>query len=115
MLDDVTSSGLAQSTQLVDAAEQPDVLARHIRDAAVRALSAESNPDRRREMVNALLQELGADDDQLTVAPSQLLSLVSPAVPGSTRRTSAPQTCPDRPCWTASNGTFDSRRLPLRL
>src|SRR5674476_620089 len=93
MLDDVTSSGLAQSTQLVDAAEQPDVLARHIRDAAVRALSAESNPDRRREMVNALLQELGADDDQLTVAPSQLLSLVSPAVLGSPmRNTNRPPT-----------------------
>ena len=93
MLDDVTSSGLTQSTQLVDAAEQPDVLARHIRDAAVQALSAESNPDRRREMVNALLQQLGADDDQLTVAPSQLLSLVSPAVPGSPmRNTNRPAT-----------------------
>ena len=93
MLDDVTSSGLTQSTQPVDAAEQPDVLARHIRDATVRALSAESNPDRRRAMVNALLQELGADDDQLTVAPSQLLSLVSPAVPGSPmRNTNRPAT-----------------------
>ena len=93
MLDDVTNSGQTQSTQLVDAAEQPDVLARHIRDAAVRALSAESNPDRRREMVNALLQQLGADDDQLTVAPSQLLSLVSPAAPGSPmRNTNRPAT-----------------------
>jgi superfamily II DNA or RNA helicase/HKD family nuclease len=93
MLDDVSSSRLTQSTQLVDAAEQPDVLARHIRDAAVRALSAESNPDRRREMVNALLQQLGADDDQLAVAPSQLLSLVSPAVPGSPmRNTNRPAT-----------------------
>jgi len=93
MLDDVTSSGLTQSTQLVDAAEQPDVLARHIRDAAIRALSAESNPDRRREMVNALLQQLGADDDQLAVAPSQLLSLVSPAAPGSPmRNTNRPAT-----------------------
>ena len=93
MLDDVTSSGLTESTQLVDAAEQPDVLARHIRDAAVRALSAESNADRRREMVNALLQQLGADDDQLAVAPSQLLSLVSPAAPGSPmRNTNRPAT-----------------------
>ena len=93
MLDDVTSSGLTQSTQLVDAAEQPDVLARHIRDAAVRALSAESNADRRRAMVNALLEQLGADDDQLAVAPSQLLSLVSPAAPGSPmRNTNRPAT-----------------------
>jgi len=35
----------------VDAAEQPDVLARHIRDAVVRALAAESNADRRRDLV----------------------------------------------------------------
>ena len=93
MLDDVTNSGLTQSTQLVDAAEQPDVLARHIRDAAARALSAESNADRRREIVNALLQHLGADDDQLTVAPSQLLSLMAPAAPGSPmRNTNRPAT-----------------------
>lgn len=92
MLDEVT--GLTSATESVDNAEQPEVLARHVRDAVLRALSAETNTDRRLEMVNAVLQRLGADDDQLTVAPSQLLSLVSPAAPGyplrSTNRPATP-------------------------
>ena len=93
MLDEVTGSGLTPNTELVDAAEQPDVLARHIRDAVVRALSSESSADRRREMVNELLQQLGADEDQLTVSPSQLLSLVATATPGSpARNTNRPAT-----------------------
>jgi superfamily II DNA or RNA helicase/HKD family nuclease len=36
--------------------------------------------------VNALLRQLGALDDQLAASPSQLLSLVAPAVPGSPAR-----------------------------
>ncbi|HEY8653530.1 MAG TPA: DUF3427 domain-containing protein [Dermatophilaceae bacterium] len=93
MLDEVAGSGLTSNTHLVDAAEQPDVLARHIRDAVVRALAAESNADRRRDLVNALLQQLGAHDDQLAVSPSQLLSLVAPAAPGSpVRNTNRPAT-----------------------
>src|SRR5665811_2325019 len=68
MLDEVT--GLTSATESVDNAEQPEVLARHVRDAVVRALSAESSADRRREMVNELLQQLGAPEDQLTVSPS---------------------------------------------
>lgn len=93
MLDEVTGTGLTPNTQLVDAAEQPDVLARHIRDAVVRALAAESNADRRRDMVNALLEQLGAHDDQLAVAPSQLLSLVAPTAFGSrVRNTNRPAT-----------------------
>jgi hypothetical protein len=52
-IDEATRSGLTPATELVDPAEQPNVFARHIRDAAVQALAAESNPDRRRDMVNA--------------------------------------------------------------
>jgi superfamily II DNA or RNA helicase/HKD family nuclease len=92
-IDEATGLGLTPNTELVDAAEQPNVFARHIRDAAVRALAAESNADRRRDMVNALLDQLGAHDDQLAVSPSQLLSLVAPAAPGTpARNTSRPAT-----------------------
>ena len=92
-IDEAAGSGLTPKTELVDAAEQPDVFARHIRDAAVRALVAESNVDRRRDLVNALLDQLGAQDDQLAVSPSQLLSLVAPAAPGSpARNTNRPAT-----------------------
>ena len=93
MLDEVLGSGLTPNMERVDAAEQPDVLARHVRDAVLRALSAEASSDRRRAMVNELLQQLGADEDQLTVSPSQLLSLVAIARPGSpARNTNRPAT-----------------------
>ena len=92
-IDEATGLGLTSNTQPVDAAEQPDVYARHIRDAALRALAAESNADRRRDLVNALLDQLGAHDDRLAVSPSQLLSLVAPAGPGSpARNTNRPAT-----------------------
>jgi len=92
-IDEATGSGLTPRTQLVDAAEQPDAFARHIRDAAVRALAAESNLDRRRDMVNALLDQLGARDDQLASTPRQLLSLVAAAAPGVlARNTGRPAT-----------------------
>ena len=92
-IDEASESGLTPNTELVDPAEQPEVFARHIRTAAVRALAAESNVDRRRDLVNALLDQLGADDDQLAVSPSQLLSLVAPAAPGSpARNTNRPAT-----------------------
>ncbi|MEO6144195.1 MAG: DUF3427 domain-containing protein [Dermatophilaceae bacterium] len=93
MLDEVADSGLTPDTEPVDAAEQPEVLARHIRDAVIRALSAESNAERRRDMVNALLRQLGANEDQLAVSPSRLLSLVALAAPGSAaRKTNRPAT-----------------------
>lgn len=93
MLDDVTASGLTSNTELVDAAEQPEVLARHIRDAVVRTLSAEPSADRRFDIVNALLRQLDAHQDQLAAAPSQLLSVVARATPGApARNTSRPAT-----------------------
>ncbi len=83
MLDEVTASGLIAKTELVDAAEQPEVLARHIRDAVVRTLSAEPSADRRFDIVNALLRQLDAPQDQLGAAPSQLLSVVPLTAPGT--------------------------------
>lgn len=92
-IDEATGSGLKPRTQLVDAAEQPELYARHIRDAAVRALAAEPDPDRRRNLVNTLLDLLGAQDDELASSPGQLLSLVAPAAPGSpARNTNRPAT-----------------------
>jgi superfamily II DNA or RNA helicase/HKD family nuclease len=92
-IDAATGSGLTPRTEPVDAAEQPGVFARHIRDAAVRALAAEPNADRRLEMVNAVLVHLGADDDQIAVTPSQLLSLVAATGPGiPLRNTNRPAT-----------------------
>jgi hypothetical protein len=94
-IDEATRSGLTPRTELVDAAEQTEVFAGHIRDAAVRGLAAESNADRRRDVVNALRDRLGAQDERLGMPPRQLLSLIAPAVPGSrTRNTNRPATPP---------------------
>jgi len=51
----------------VDAAEQPEVLARHIRAAAFRTLSAQRDPARRVELVNAML---GLLDQPVSSSPA---------------------------------------------
>lgn len=78
----------------VDEADEPEVLARHIRDAALRALRGERNRDARLDMVNRLVDHLGALDLTLAATPSQLLSISKPNAPGSTPRdwTSRPAT-----------------------
>ena len=69
----------------VDLAEQPEVLARHVREAAFRTLSAQRDPAKRVELVNALLGVLDQADDAASGDPRQLLSLSRPAVPGTTQ------------------------------
>ena len=66
----------------VDAAEQPDVLARHVRDAAFRALTKQTDPTKRVELVNAVLGLLDQLDDSASRHPEQLLSLRRDASPG---------------------------------
>jgi HKD family nuclease len=68
----------------VDLAEQPEVLARHVREAAFRTLSAQRDPAKRVELVNALLGVLDQADDAASGDPRQLLSLSRPAVSGTT-------------------------------
>ncbi len=50
------SEDLDPELRTVDLAEQPEVLARHIREAAFRTLTAERDPAKRVELVNALLE-----------------------------------------------------------
>lgn len=69
-------------TGTVDEADEPEVLSRHVRAAVLRALEGERDPDRRREMVNRILEDLTAHEDILVEAPSQLLSLTRPGAPG---------------------------------
>ena len=78
----------------VDPADEPEVLSRHIRSAVLRALEGERNRDRRREIVNRILGDLHAHEDQLVDAPRQLLSLTRPSAPGmpSARLTERPAT-----------------------
>lgn len=66
----------------IDEAEQPEVLARHVRDATQRALASTRDPLRRVRIVNAILDQLDAVDDGVPEDPQQLLSLTRPDAPG---------------------------------
>jgi len=66
----------------IDEAEQPEVLARHVRDAAHRVLSSTRDPLRRVQIVNAILGQLDAADDDVLEEPRQLLSVTRPNAPG---------------------------------
>jgi hypothetical protein len=59
----------------IDDAEQPVVLTRHVRDATLRVLSSTRDPLRRVEIVNELLDQLEAEDDNVLEDPWQLVSL----------------------------------------
>jgi len=75
---------LMPATGRVDEADEPEVLSRHVRAAVLRALEGERSPDRRRELVNRILEDLRAHEDILVEASSQLLSLTRPTAPGQT-------------------------------
>jgi HKD family nuclease len=70
---------------LIDEADEPEVLARHIRDVTLRALRQERDPGRRLALVNRLVETLGASEDSLT-AVGQLLAVAMPSAPGSVVR-----------------------------
>jgi hypothetical protein len=56
----------------IDDAEQPVVLTRHVRDATLRVLSSTRDPLRRVEIVNELLDQLEAEDDNVLEEPRGL-------------------------------------------
>ena len=70
----------------VDEADEPEVLARHVRNVVLRALRAERTSDGRRALVNRIVGDVGVPDDTLSLAASQLMSIVRPALPGEPAR-----------------------------
>lgn len=66
----------------VDEGDEPEVLARHVRDAVLRALKATKNRESRVALVNALIEQLGSSDLRLGASASQLLSITSAGGPG---------------------------------
>jgi HKD family nuclease len=76
------TSGQAVDRGAVDEADAAEVLARHIREVALRTLRVERNAERRLELVNRLMDALGSSQDALSATPRQLLSIANPAAPG---------------------------------
>lgn len=70
----------------IDPADQPAVLARHVHDVVLRALAAERSIDRRVELVNRILADLGAVEEGSEDDPQQLWSLTAPGGPGRDQR-----------------------------
>lgn len=67
----------------VDEADEPEVLARHVRDTTLRVLRGAKTKERRLAIVNQLVEVLGASEDSLSVA-RQLLAVTRPSAPGRT-------------------------------
>ena len=62
----------------VDPADQPHVLARHIYEVAQRVLAGTRDEAVRIDVVNRLLVELGAAEDQVSPPAAQLLRMLRP-------------------------------------
>lgn len=73
---------LVPDIEYIDAADQPVVLARHVQDAVQRVLASERSPQRRVELVNRILADLGVVNDQSEGEPRQLRALTRPPRPG---------------------------------
>ncbi len=93
-------SGYDLQHGVVDEADEPDVLARHVRDVALRALRQERNPERRLALVNQLVAILGSPEDSI-LAPRQLLAITEPAGPNR-----AAQALRDRPSTPLSDAAL---------
>ena len=78
-------SNLDVQRGVVDEADEPDVLARHVRDVTLRALRQERDAQRRLALVNRLVETLGASEDSLSAA-GQLLAVATPSAPGAVIR-----------------------------
>jgi superfamily II DNA or RNA helicase/HKD family nuclease len=77
------AEGLTPALQDIDEADQPEVLARHVRDAVLRTLGATRDRGERVALVNDLLSRLSTQNDALPDAtPRRLLALYPPAGPG---------------------------------
>ncbi|MEO7236727.1 MAG: phospholipase D-like domain-containing protein, partial [Lapillicoccus sp.] len=69
----------------IDEADEPEVLARHVRDITLRALRQERDAGRRLALVNQLVETLGSGEDSLATA-RQLLAVSVPSTPGAVVR-----------------------------
>jgi superfamily II DNA or RNA helicase/HKD family nuclease len=78
--------GQAVDRSKIEEADEPEVLARHIRAVALRAFREERNSERRLALVNEIVEHLGANEDLLQGGFRQLMSVSRHATPGTSAR-----------------------------
>jgi superfamily II DNA or RNA helicase/HKD family nuclease len=83
LTEQLRSNTTAQATlRVVDPADQPHVLARHVYEVAHRVLTGVKDSEQRVELVNRLVAGLESVTDQVDHPASQLLRLDTPPQPG---------------------------------
>ncbi len=97
---------LVAEIRQVDEAEQAEVLARHIRDAVYRRMSATTTQNARVDFVNRLLEVVQSPDEALEGDVRQLMALTQRSAPGVVARTTARPSTPlsDAALLTNSHG-----------
>ncbi len=75
-------SGLEIMLELVDEADQPHVLARHVASVTERVLKGKRDASARVQLVNALLTQLAEPDQEVEGNVRQLMRLAAPPRPG---------------------------------
>ena len=85
-------SGVDVQTSLVDDADAPHVLARHIADLVHDRLRSTRDPHERISLVNGLVELLSDADEAVAAPATQLLSVLSPPGPGVDAISSRPAT-----------------------
>lgn len=77
---------LRANLHVVDAADEPEILARHVAAEVARVLRDTKNENKRTQLANDVLDILRADDEAVAPPTRQLLSLVNPAGIGTGAR-----------------------------
>lgn len=85
-------AGAVLASQAVPDGDEPDILSRHVAQAVSRVLRGERRPAARVELVNRLLEVLGADEDAVVEQSRQLLSVTYTRPHGTARATGRPAT-----------------------
>ncbi len=70
----------------IDPTDQPEILARHVRDAVVRVLESTRDVEARLRVVNALIDLLDAAEEEVLPEPRQLVALTRVPKPGPAGR-----------------------------
>ncbi|GAA1091912.1 DUF3427 domain-containing protein [Tsukamurella spumae] len=107
--DRIKATGLQSDTRVVEKADQPHVLARHVASIVERAIAGEKDESERIKLANSLLSLAGEPDSPILDPAAQLARLYQLPAPGVVDRTS---TRPETPLSEVALLTNSGRGEP---